>query len=385
MTRQLLIFGSHARPAAFSALRAGLQPWCADLFADQDLQARCPVVRVPRKTYPACLIDLAGVDSTSPWMYTGALENHPQLIADLARQRPLWGNTPEALQIARSPFQWTRLLAEAGIACPAVRELLPAPPADRRWLGKPLAGRGGCGVGWWRKPVPGLPVEHYYLQEYIEGLPCSAVYLGTSSGARLLGASRQLIGEKWANAQAFRYCGSVGPMPVKGFLGQTLERIGSVLTSGCGLRGLWGLDFVLRDGLPWPVEINPRFSSSIEVLEYATGLPALALHRRVFDPTAAEPGWSGAPAVCPIVGKVIYFAPEPVIIPAANPWDEVLRQPGDIHEMPAYADLPSPGTRIEAGHPILTIFGRGNSPTECLGQMRERLREVQKALLKPDC
>ncbi len=34
--QHLLIFGASARAAAFSALRAGLQPWCADLFADAD-------------------------------------------------------------------------------------------------------------------------------------------------------------------------------------------------------------------------------------------------------------------------------------------------------------------------------------------------------------
>jgi len=33
---QVLIVGASARAAAFSALRAGLRPWCADLFADLD-------------------------------------------------------------------------------------------------------------------------------------------------------------------------------------------------------------------------------------------------------------------------------------------------------------------------------------------------------------
>ena len=48
----LLIFGASVRAAAFSALRAGLQPWCADLFADADLRARCPTIRVPAEVYP---------------------------------------------------------------------------------------------------------------------------------------------------------------------------------------------------------------------------------------------------------------------------------------------------------------------------------------------
>ena len=41
----LLIVGGSTRAAAFSALRAGLRPWCADLFADLDLQQRLPSAR----------------------------------------------------------------------------------------------------------------------------------------------------------------------------------------------------------------------------------------------------------------------------------------------------------------------------------------------------
>ncbi|HEV3202856.1 MAG TPA: hypothetical protein VGY77_00665, partial [Gemmataceae bacterium] len=48
----LLIFGAGTRAAAFSALRAGLRPWCADLFHDADLQAHCPSIALTRREYP---------------------------------------------------------------------------------------------------------------------------------------------------------------------------------------------------------------------------------------------------------------------------------------------------------------------------------------------
>ena len=44
--QNLLILGASTRAAAFSALRAGLAPRCADFFADRDLAATCPVERV---------------------------------------------------------------------------------------------------------------------------------------------------------------------------------------------------------------------------------------------------------------------------------------------------------------------------------------------------
>ena len=34
-SNRLLLFGASTRAAAFSALRAGLKPWCVDLFADR--------------------------------------------------------------------------------------------------------------------------------------------------------------------------------------------------------------------------------------------------------------------------------------------------------------------------------------------------------------
>ena len=55
-----------------------------------------------------------------------------------------------------------------------------------------------------------------------------------------------------------------------------LARLGQVLAAGCGIRGLFGVDCVEENSVFWPVEINPRYTASVEVLEYASGLPALA-------------------------------------------------------------------------------------------------------------
>src|SRR5436305_1386644 len=89
----VLIVGASARAAAASAVRAGLRPWCLDLFADLDLQQLAPVRPIPPGGYPHALADLLPQGPPGPWMYTGALENHPRLIERLARDRPLWGNT----------------------------------------------------------------------------------------------------------------------------------------------------------------------------------------------------------------------------------------------------------------------------------------------------
>src|SRR4051812_41118682 len=79
---RLLLVGASVRAAAFSALRAGLRPWCADLFADRDLQARCETVRVGQP-YPQSLLPLLDAAPPGPLAYTGAMENHPRLLAEI--------------------------------------------------------------------------------------------------------------------------------------------------------------------------------------------------------------------------------------------------------------------------------------------------------------
>src|SRR6516225_6871027 len=101
----LLIAGASARAAAFSALRAGLRPACADLFADADLRACCPVRRVEPRDYPREFLDLPELADPGPWLYTGGLENRPELIEQIAhRRQPLWGNPAPLLRLARDPF-----------------------------------------------------------------------------------------------------------------------------------------------------------------------------------------------------------------------------------------------------------------------------------------
>src|SRR5205085_5677927 len=90
----VILLGASTRAAAMSARRAGWTPWCADLFADVDLE-RIAIVRKVT-AYPDELLDALSDAPQAPVAYTGALENWPDLIAKI--DRPLWGNPPEVLR-----------------------------------------------------------------------------------------------------------------------------------------------------------------------------------------------------------------------------------------------------------------------------------------------
>ena len=98
----LLILGASARAAAFSALRLGLRPTCADLFADADLASACPLdpdrsvelSRRPGRPSPRRSRRLPGStpgrSRTGPTWSTGSRSRHPLLgnPGSIAPSRP---------------------------------------------------------------------------------------------------------------------------------------------------------------------------------------------------------------------------------------------------------------------------------------------------------
>ncbi|HEX8200442.1 MAG TPA: ATP-grasp domain-containing protein, partial [Isosphaeraceae bacterium] len=266
----VLILGASARAAAFSALRAGLTPACGDLYADRDLVAACAAWRVAAGAYPEGLAAVAAAAPPGPWLYTGALENHPELVDRIAATRPLWGVGGSALRAVRDPGAVAEVLRRAALPGPAVRSSPAGLPRDGSWLVKPLASAGGRRIrpltpdgGGSDPPLPSRPV---YYQERIVGVDLAAIFLGASAGARLLGVTRQWIGRPGAE---FGYRGSLGPYPLSDLERARVAALGDALAAAFGLIGLFGVDLVLRDGFPWPVEVNPRYTASVEVLERA--------------------------------------------------------------------------------------------------------------------
>jgi predicted ATP-grasp superfamily ATP-dependent carboligase len=371
----LLILGASARGAAFSARRAGLQPIAADRFADRDLRQVAPASLVPPERYPEGLADISASAPAAPWIYTGALENAPDLVDHIARQRPLWGNDAPTLRAVRDPFRVADALRRAGFRCPVVRPVSDGLPRDGSWLVKPLASGGGLGISPLLQDDPDEPEMPCYFQERIVGARLAAIFLATAARdgaggtAALMGVTRQWIGHPSA---PFAYVGSVGPWPVAPQVWSRIEALGRRLAAEFRLIGLFGVDLILHDREPWPVEINPRYTASVEVIELARGRALLADHARACD-AGAERSLENSPTSgtdrTGIVGKLILFAPAPCIFPALR---RVVLPADDPFAVPALGDIPEPGTRFEAGEPVLTLFARGPTVAACRQGLRLR-------------
>lgn len=355
----VLILGSSARASAFSALRAGLRPRCLDSFADADLTAACPALAIDPNQTDDELERLAASLGAPFWLYTGPFENRPDLIDRLSRSSRLLGNGAETLRAVRNPWNVAAALTRHGFAAPRLARIAGDPPHDGRWLVKPLASGGGWGVRFWDGEPPDFNTSHY-LQEFIDGPTLSALYVAANGSARLLGIARQ---EHGAAGSPFLYRGSIGPWPVDDRMAAKLARLGDVLASEFGLVGLFGVDFVLADDEPWPIEVNPRYTASVEVLELAAGRALLADHVRAC--LAGELPEAPLMASSSVVGKRIMYATQPTRFP------EVLlpRFRPNIFEPSSIADIPRPGAMIQPGEPVMTVLAKGRDAAECLAEL----------------
>lgn len=397
----VIIVGASTRAAAFSALRAGLAPFCVDLFADADLAARVPCRRVTAADYPQSLPQLLAEMPSASWMYTGALENHPRLIARMARVRPLWGIGPRTLSCVRLPWYLADVLTRAGVPHPETRLTPDQLDPNRQWLQKPVASAGGLGIAFWdgRRPPT---MRLWTWQEYIAGEPLSLLFVGRPNAAPLfLGATRMLVGEPTFAAAPFRYCGSIGPLPLDPPRLAQAQHIGQTLAAIPGMLGLFGVDCIDRAGRLHVIEVNPRTTAAAEVLEYAQGIRTLALHAQAFGaelPTTPEPPRVSDSPIAhrptdtpahtpttqesdPVVGKAILYARTRFRFPERGPWTDTLTNPPDPCLPPDFADIPYPGTVIERGWPILTIFATASSISACQAQLQAQALAVERLFL----
>jgi predicted ATP-grasp superfamily ATP-dependent carboligase len=283
------------------------------------------------------------------------------------------------LERVRDPLFPCEVWASAECDALRVPRVLPgdAVPAEGVWLVKPRRGAGGYGIRQFHlaNPVPD-PAAHY-LQEYVTGVPMSAVFVAGAGEPQLLGVTEQLNSVGWLHAGSFRYGGNVGPVELPEATADALARYGAALAWAGGLVGLFGVDFILNTaGVAWPVEVNPRYPASAEVIEHATGRAVMLDHAAGCGTPATDWPVRRNPRRR-VVGKAVYYAPWDFDFPADGPWDDWER-PFDPRNIPAFADVPAAGSKTEPGGPVLTVLEGGSTPAEVRDRLQSRAKELDR-------
>jgi uncharacterized protein len=370
--RHVLLAGVTTRALAQSAARAGYRVTAIDAFGDRDLRAVATVILARpapgQHRYGAPEAAAAGAHIRAQLVaYTSNFENFPSAVARLAGGRRLLGNTAETLARVRNPFELMRVLRRHGLASPEARS---RPPGIRQlsssWLLKPRKSGGGHGIRPWTqgRPIP----RTMYLQERISGIPGSISFAADGAAARVLGFTRQLIGQADLAAGQFRYCGSIlgssraALFPRQAELLEGAGELADLITREFQLVGLNGIDFIARHGIPYPTEVNPRYSASMELIERAHGISMFEVHLRACEgelPSALEPGFVTH-------GKAIVFARRNSVVGELSP--QMRRS--------WVADVPRPGERIPRRRPICTVFAEARQPAGCRRLLSRRAAAV---------
>ncbi len=380
-TNRLLVLGGSARALARSAATAGWAVYAADLFGDEDLQTSVArSVQVDAREYPHSLLVAAESFPPAPWCYTGAVENHPDLIDQLAAIRPLSGNAGAAVRAVRDPLRLGATARAAGLLFPETRLTPAGLPGDGSWLVKPRSSASGRGIHPWLSTAV-TSAKPLLWQRRVKGIPYAASFIMADGRARLLGLSRQLLAEAWCAGGPFAYGGSVtlssAEIP-RGLAAQASE-IGGMLAEEFRLVGAVGVDLVIDpDGQPWIIEVNPRVTASMELHERATGISVAAAHLAACGVTGPTAG-SAQTVTDTVWAKAIVHTPGPLAITVdltarwaaiAAAWTRA-----DTGQ-PAVADIPTPGQTIAPRAPVLTVFARGDSAAAALAALRRRVDEL---------
>jgi predicted ATP-grasp superfamily ATP-dependent carboligase len=380
---RILIVGLSTRAIAESAVRGEHQIVTVDYFGDRDQRTLVENFGLQRDfDLPFSADGLLQASRTLDFeaaIYISNLENHPELVEELARRALLLGNAPSVLRQVRDWRILRDFCREEGISFPttllAGEEEVVSPKTDTRPQAQPQVNRSPGTARWLRKPVrsggghavqpwAGEPLDKsHLLQAYVEGWPASAAFVADGQRCVLLGLTEQLIGREELGARGFTWCGNILPLslpaPEMAAIVGSVREMAEKLTRCFGLRGVNGLDFVLgRDaaGQPMPhlVEVNPRYTASMELIEWAYGTNVLDLHLRSFEGELPSFWLEDSVHRPDFYGKGIVFAREKVVMPETAHWRAKGRR-----------DIPFPGEEIEAHHPICTVLAQGKTRDDC--------------------
>jgi predicted ATP-grasp superfamily ATP-dependent carboligase len=166
-------------------------------------------------------------------------------------------------------------------------------------------------------------------------------------------------------SRLFRYCGNILPLPemlmpeaAEGILKQ-VRRVAEFLTREYGLIGVNGVDFILKGNEVCLIEVNPRYSASMELIEQSYGVPMFHIHAQaVLDELLPDfrlgPGLKSES----FSGKAILYAEKRLVVPDTTSWlDRSIR------------DVPSAGEQLIAGSPVCTIMTRQPTYQETLDDL----------------
>ena len=314
-----------------------------------------------RSLRPALDRLMAASDEPPIGLVLGAgFEDRLLLMASLEDDFQLLGTSAAASRHCKNPAHFFPTLARLGIAHPPTRFEPPSSPEG--WLTKKIGCSGGRHI--LDTTAAARASKHAYFQKKVSGDAISVLGIVSPEGDAFA-FSRQWTSP--APAQPYRYGGATGPLTLDEDLEARLIDTCLTLAREFNLTGIVSFDFLISDGEPLLIEINPRPGATLDVFDDADGTlfaahiaactgdnPAEILQRQWQPPAARSAAY-------------LYADTGPLTVNAIN-WAEWVM------------DRPAPGSRIAAQNPIATICAQADTPDAAERLCFERMGQLQTML-----
>jgi predicted ATP-grasp superfamily ATP-dependent carboligase len=394
----ILVIGMDVVSLATSATKAGYKVYGVDYFGDQDLKRVCHeslsiVKQTPGVTCgqlstnfsPEALLQLTmrllkknAIDAT---LLSTGLDDSPDVLFELNDMIPILGNHPYVIERIRDKMKFFQELERLEIPHPETAMAESFEEARKRAkdigypvLVKPSKGFGGVGIRKAQGPKELKQAFHHaylidekvLIQEYISGISASVSLISSNNETITLALNEQLLGvSELGQEEPFGYCGNVVPLVTNGSVMNRCKNTAEKITSHFGLVGSNGIDFVIsKEGVPYIVEVNPRFQATLECVERVLGINMVEAHMK-----ACLQG------ILPIIAKktavfctrLILFASQRLVVPDLSVLEEV-------------RDIPIPEIIIEKGEPVCSIVREGADRNSSLRKARIIAESICKSL-----
>lgn len=399
--QNILVIGIDAAALATSAKMAGYNVFAVDYFGDQDLKRACKdnlsiIAQKPGKSCkcletnfsPNALLSLTkkllATHRIDAVLLASGLEDSFQSLAKLNDLIPIIGNHPKIIKKVCDKMRFFHELKKIAIPYPETALARNSDEGKRaaKDIGypvmvKPLAGFGGVGI---RKvkdrdelgkvfPQVVSLSRGVLIQEFVSGMDASVSFLSSKKAAVVLTLNEQLLGiQGVGQKEPFGYCGNIAPAsasePLMNMCRDTVQKIASHFS----LTGSNGVDLVIsKDGIPYVVEVNPRFQGTLECVERILGINLVNAHIKACVEGILPLLSKGRPATSCV--RLILYAQRRSIIPRLT----------DLAEA---RDIPLPGVIIEEGEPLCSIVVEEKTRSSALRKSR-MLANLIYGIVKP--
>lgn len=387
-SKPLIILGFSARAAAECAVQAAYQPIVVDYCGDRDLLALDCEYR--SMASPDSLDWLLSQPTNTPILMTGGMEHQVEILGKLSRPRDQSRQSIEPISTMRDIKNWQHWAEDSGLVWPTSVSFQDRKPLTGRpqseWLIKSSKSVGGQGVRDWPGECEASFQEHqaepglYYLQQKLEGPGIGVTFLSSEYGTVPLGVAENAFQDSQGFLPKYMYKGSIGPFALPESHLSKLISFGQRVGEQSKIMGLWQADFILNQGCLALLEINPRWSASMELLDVAFEERLVGWHCDCIEKNFKADAWRELTSRSErriletplrVFGKWIQYASRDLVVSQAESlqWWEARWACGQRRATCGthfVADIPEAGTQVARGQPIRTIMIAGQSKEEVI-------------------